>query len=167
MPRINGIFGMDFNECARGIVYFLTKSHGSFICVNLFHVASVPPLPTLNVEPIDSSSAVANFPVGEFSFILFTGTHCTCSRRDVVTTEIGMMLSASGQHEMLPLCLHLYLEHGRSVGRHLMAPGFLFGMAEGGNGTAGTCWRRKKSPLRGEPQRGWERGWTPLWVRHA
>ena len=72
---------MDFNKCARGIVYFLTKSHGYFICVNLFHVASVPTLPTLNVEPIYSSSAVTNFPVWEFSLILFTGTHCTCSRR--------------------------------------------------------------------------------------
>ena len=97
MTIINGIFVMDFNECSRGIVYFLIKSHGYFICVNLFHVASVPPLPTLNVEPRYSSPAVSNFPVWGFSIILFTGTHCPCSRRDVVTTEIGMMLNASEQ----------------------------------------------------------------------
>ena len=54
-------------------------------------------------------------------------------------------------------CPYVYIyiwSMGEVSGAILWRRGFLFGMAEGGNGTAGTCWRRKKSPLRGEPQRG-------------
>ena len=75
MAKINGIFVVDFHECSRFAVYFLIKSHRDFICVNLFHIASFPALTASDIEPIFSSSSIADFPVWKFALILFTCTH--------------------------------------------------------------------------------------------
>ncbi len=75
MALINGIFVVDFDEFSRFVVYFLIKSHCYLIDVNLFHIAGFPALATPDIKPIFSSTSFENFPVREFSLILFTVTH--------------------------------------------------------------------------------------------
>ncbi len=75
MPIINGIFVVDFHECSHFVVYLLIKSHRDLIGVNIFYISSFPALTASDVEPISSSSNIANFPVWKFALISFTCTH--------------------------------------------------------------------------------------------
>lgn len=75
MTVVDRVLVVDLNKLPCAIINLLIKSHRCLIGVNLFHVPGFPPLPPLHIEPISPSTRREAFPMGKFSFILFTRTH--------------------------------------------------------------------------------------------